>query len=86
VCSVTLTSRIAFDPYASMNGVSSVTAFLVVHRAYSTPYNSSAHLSLASSSFFYSPYKIDLLTASAYPLVWGCATAVNGAWHPKVMT
>jgi len=83
VYSVTSTGRTASNPYVSMNDVSLIAAFVIVHRAHSIPCNSSTYIPLASLSFFHSTCKIDLLAASACPLVWGCATTMNRAWHPQ---
>jgi len=79
MCRVTSTDRIASEPYVSMNGNSFAAVFLVIQREHKTLGSSSAHLPLASSSFFCKPCKITLLVASACPFVCACATAVNRA-------
>ena len=69
----TSASMMAYAPYVKENGVSLVDLRGVVRYAHKTLGNSSAQLPLAPSNLLFNLFKIALLTASAYPLLWGYA-------------
>ena len=63
----------ASTPYVGENGVFLVDLRGVVQYAHKTLGNSSTQLPLAPSNLLFNPFKIALLTASAYQLLWGYA-------------